>query len=61
MFARAVRPRFKADGAEGGGEPVEMSVIEGEDAVLPCEVHSVPPPSINWAKERHLISPFSPR
>ncbi|XP_075872115.1 hemicentin-1 isoform X2 [Nelusetta ayraudi] len=56
-----VRPRFKADGADGAEEPVKMSAIEGEDAVLPCEVHSVPPPSISWAKERQLISPFSPR
>lgn len=61
MHARAVHPRLKADGAGGADESVKMSVIEGEDAVLPCEVHSVPPPSISWAKERQLISPFSPR
>uniref|UniRef100_A0A3Q2YR82 Hemicentin 1 n=1 Tax=Hippocampus comes TaxID=109280 RepID=A0A3Q2YR82_HIPCM len=37
-----------------------FSVIEGEDAILLCEVHSVPPPSISWARERQLISPYSP-
>uniref|UniRef100_A0A3B5LKZ5 Hemicentin 1 n=1 Tax=Xiphophorus couchianus TaxID=32473 RepID=A0A3B5LKZ5_9TELE len=42
------------------GEPVRMSVIKGEDIVLPCDVQSVPPPTISWAKEKQLISPFSP-
>ncbi|XP_060933914.1 hemicentin-1 [Limanda limanda] len=56
-----VRPRTNVDGAGFSAEPVRMSVIEGEDVVLPCEVHSVPPPTISWAKERQLISPFSPR
>ncbi|XP_034438633.1 hemicentin-1 isoform X1 [Hippoglossus hippoglossus] len=56
-----VRPRTNVDGAGVSAEPMRMSVIEGEDVVLPCEVHSVPPPTISWAKERHLISPFSPR
>uniref|UniRef100_A0A3Q4HTJ7 Hemicentin 1 n=1 Tax=Neolamprologus brichardi TaxID=32507 RepID=A0A3Q4HTJ7_NEOBR len=37
-----VRPRSKVgdDGHSAG--PTKMSVIEGEDAVLPCDVHSVP-------------------
>ncbi|XP_067452563.1 hemicentin-1 isoform X1 [Thunnus thynnus] len=58
-----VRPRSGANagGAGGSTEPSRMSVIQGEDAILPCEVHSVPPPTISWAKERQLISPFSPR
>ncbi|KAM7388095.1 hypothetical protein PAMP_024296 [Pampus punctatissimus] len=57
-----VRPRSNTNGGAGGSmEPSRMSVIEGEDAILPCEVHSVPPPTISWAKERQLISPFSPR
>ncbi|XP_068563703.1 hemicentin-1 [Cebidichthys violaceus] len=56
-----VRPRSNISGAGGTAEPMKMSVIEGEDAILPCEVHSVPPPTISWAKERQLISPFSPR
>lgn len=61
VFDRPVRPRSKAgdDGHSAG--PTKMSVIEGEDAVLPCDVHSVPPPIISWAKERQLISPYSPR
>uniref|UniRef100_UPI0037E9B6AB hemicentin-1 n=1 Tax=Semicossyphus pulcher TaxID=241346 RepID=UPI0037E9B6AB len=56
-----VRPRSNAGGAGGSAEPMRMSVIEGEDAILPCEVRSVPPPTISWAKEKQLISPFSPR
>ncbi|XP_058494160.1 hemicentin-1 isoform X1 [Solea solea] len=56
-----VRPRSNVNGAGVSTEPLRMSVIEGEDALLPCEVHSVPPPTISWAKERQLISPFSPR
>ncbi|KAG8003177.1 Hemicentin-1, partial [Nibea albiflora] len=58
-----VRPRSNGGGGGGGGsaEPTKMSVIEGEDAILPCEVRSVPPPTISWAKEKQLISPFSPR
>ncbi|XP_056893820.1 hemicentin-1 isoform X2 [Takifugu flavidus] len=56
-----VRPRSNAGGAGSSAEPIRMSAIEGEDAVLPCEVHSVPPPTVSWARERHLISPFSPR
>ncbi|XP_022603168.1 hemicentin-1 [Seriola dumerili] len=56
-----VRPRSNVGGAGVSAEPMRMSVVEGEDAILPCEVHSVPPPTISWAKERHFISPFSPR
>ncbi|XP_034738598.1 hemicentin-1 isoform X2 [Etheostoma cragini] len=56
-----VRPRSNVGGAGGSAKPQRMSVIEGVDAILPCEVHSVPPPTISWAKERQLISPFSPR
>ncbi|XP_036375886.1 hemicentin-1 [Megalops cyprinoides] len=58
-----VRPRVS--GTQGGqdstGGLVEVSVTAGEDVILPCEVQSVPPPIITWAKERQLISPFSPR
>ncbi|XP_019904855.2 hemicentin-1 isoform X2 [Esox lucius] len=58
-----VRPRQigGSGGAGGDGEALEVSVIVGEDVTLPCEVQSVPPPIITWAKERQLISPFSPR
>ncbi|TKS74334.1 Hemicentin-1 Fibulin-6 [Collichthys lucidus] len=55
-----VRPRSNGGGGGGSAEPTKMSVIEGEDAILPCEVRSVPPPTISWAKEKQLISPFSP-
>ncbi|XP_019730955.1 hemicentin-1 isoform X2 [Hippocampus comes] len=56
-----VRPRSNTSGARVSSVPTRMSVIEGEDAILLCEVHSVPPPSISWARERQLISPYSPR
>ncbi|MBN3302329.1 HMCN1 protein, partial [Amia calva] len=61
-----VKPRVSVPGREQEGEGarvglVEMSVTAGEDVILPCEVKSVPPPIITWAKERQLISPFSPR
>ncbi|XP_070688049.1 hemicentin-1 [Pempheris klunzingeri] len=56
-----VRPRSNIGGTRDSAGPMSMSVIEGEDAILPCEVRSVPPPTISWAKERQLISPFSPR
>ncbi|XP_032380766.1 hemicentin-1 isoform X2 [Etheostoma spectabile] len=56
-----VRPRSNVGGAGGSPKPIRMSVIEGVDSILPCEVYSVPPPTISWAKERQLISPFSPR
>ncbi|XP_077934173.1 hemicentin-1 [Halichoerus grypus] len=42
-------------------KPVEISVLAGEEVTLPCEVKSLPPPIITWAKETQLISPFSPR
>ncbi|KAM4629779.1 hemicentin-1 [Polymixia lowei] len=58
-----VRPRTSGGGggSDGFEEPFRASVIEGQDVTLPCDVHSVPPPIITWAKERQLISPFSPR
>ncbi|ROL43461.1 Hemicentin-1, partial [Anabarilius grahami] len=40
---------------------LEMSVTVGDDVTLPCEVESIPPPIITWAKDKQLISPFSPR
>uniref|UniRef100_A0A3Q1K5W9 Ig-like domain-containing protein n=1 Tax=Anabas testudineus TaxID=64144 RepID=A0A3Q1K5W9_ANATE len=55
------KPQSNVGGAGASAKPMKMSVIEGEDAILPCEVHSVPPPTIIWAKEKQLISPFSPR
>ncbi|KFO28580.1 Hemicentin-1 [Fukomys damarensis] len=42
-------------------KPVEISVLAGEEVTLPCEVKSLPPPIITWAKEAQLISPLSPR
>ncbi|XP_061680955.1 hemicentin-1 isoform X2 [Syngnathoides biaculeatus] len=56
-----VRPRSNAGSASGSLDPMRISVTEGEDAILLCDVHSVPPPSISWAKEKRLISPYSPR
>nr|XP_061831771.1 hemicentin-1-like isoform X1 [Nerophis lumbriciformis] len=56
-----VRPRSNVGSAGSSTEQSRMSVIQGEDAILPCEVQSVPPPTITWAKERQLISPYSPR
>ncbi|XP_028301363.1 hemicentin-1 isoform X2 [Gouania willdenowi] len=56
-----VRPRPKAGGDGGSSQPTKTSVIEGDDVILPCDVTSVPLPTINWAKEKQLISPFSPR
>ncbi|KAL1022832.1 hypothetical protein UPYG_G00032950 [Umbra pygmaea] len=58
-----VRPRPSGGSRGPGGQAgaLEVSVIEGEEVTLPCEVQSVPPPIITWAKERQLISPFSPR
>ncbi|XP_072429742.1 hemicentin-1 isoform X3 [Chiloscyllium punctatum] len=57
-----VKPRIitESKGSERGS-PKEVSVIEGEDVTLSCEVQSFPPPIINWAKNMQLISPFSPR
>uniref|UniRef100_A0AAR2KQZ6 Hemicentin 1 n=1 Tax=Pygocentrus nattereri TaxID=42514 RepID=A0AAR2KQZ6_PYGNA len=53
-----VRPRLSGGGP---GDLLEMSVKLGEDVTLPCEVQSVPPPIITWAKDKQLISPYSPR
>ncbi|NWX99119.1 HMCN1 protein, partial [Nothoprocta ornata] len=59
-----VKPRVSRPGDQQGNaydKPIEISVIAGEDVTLPCEVKSLPPPIITWAKEMQLISPFSPR
>ncbi|KAJ0032742.1 hypothetical protein NQD34_002823 [Periophthalmus magnuspinnatus] len=55
-----VRPRSRTS-PDGPSVPLNMSVVEGDDVILPCEVQSAPPPTFSWAKERHLISPFSIR
>uniref|UniRef100_A0A4W3JWV4 Hemicentin 1 n=1 Tax=Callorhinchus milii TaxID=7868 RepID=A0A4W3JWV4_CALMI len=55
-----VKPRVSA-GSRSGESPREISVVAGHDATLPCEVQSFPPPIITWAKNRQLISPYSPR
>ncbi|KAM9324527.1 hemicentin-1 [Gastrophryne carolinensis] len=46
------------DGSKG---QIEVSAKVNDNVVLPCEVKSVPPPFITWAKEKQLISPFSQR
>nr|XP_005290755.1 hemicentin-1 isoform X1 [Chrysemys picta bellii] len=59
-----VKPRVSRPGNQQGStydKPIEISVTAGEDVTLPCEVKSLPPPIITWAKEMQLISPFSPR
>ncbi|XP_020958298.1 hemicentin-1 isoform X2 [Sus scrofa] len=57
-----VRPRVIGDQRGlSQDKPVEISVLAGEEVTLPCEVKSLPPPIITWAKETQLISPFSPR
>ncbi|KAI1236572.1 hypothetical protein IHE44_0014825 [Lamprotornis superbus] len=59
-----VKPRVSRPGEQQGNahdKPIEVSVIAGEDVTLPCEVRSLPPPIITWAKDMQLISPFSPR
>ncbi|KAM6165457.1 hemicentin-1 [Erethizon dorsatum] len=57
-----VRPRvFGEHQGLSQNKPVEISVLAGEEVTLPCEVKSLPPPVITWAKETQLISPFSPR
>lgn len=64
MFLVIVKPRVSRPGDEEGNaydKPLEISVIAGEDVTLPCEVKSLPPPIITWAREMQLISPFSPR
>lgn len=61
MFHVAVKPRVSRPGDQQGHGPIEISVITGDDVTLPCEVKSLPPPIITWAKETQLISPFSLR
>ncbi|XP_025019182.1 hemicentin-1 [Python bivittatus] len=59
-----VKPRISRPGIQQGSSsdnPTEISVTVGEEVTLPCEVKSLPPPIITWAKEMQLISPFSPR
>ncbi|ETE68709.1 Hemicentin-1, partial [Ophiophagus hannah] len=59
-----VKPRVSRPGNQQGSSPdnpIEMSVTAGEEVTLPCEVKSLPPPIITWAKEMQLVSPFSPR
>ncbi|MCJ8749980.1 hypothetical protein PDJAM_G00193750 [Pangasius djambal] len=59
-----VRPRLSGGGAgdqSGSRDPLDMSVTVGEDVTLPCDVQSVPPPIITWAKDKQLISPYSSR
>ncbi|XP_053542916.1 hemicentin-1 isoform X1 [Ictalurus punctatus] len=59
-----VRPRLSGGGdgeRSGSTEPLDMSVTVGDDVTLPCDVQSVPPPIITWAKDKQLISPYSPR
>ncbi|XP_063154493.1 hemicentin-1 [Candoia aspera] len=59
-----VKPRVSRPGNQKGSSsdnPIEISVTAGEEVTLPCEVKSLPPPIITWAKEMQLISPFSPR
>lgn len=57
-----VRPRVFGDQRGlSQDKPVEISVLAGEEATLPCEAKSLPPPIITWAKDSQLISPFSPR
>ncbi|XP_069890339.1 hemicentin-1 [Dipodomys merriami] len=57
-----VRPRIFGDQRGlSQDKPVEISVLAGEEVTLPCEVKSLPPPIITWAKETQFISPFSPR
>lgn len=56
---RVSRPENQQEDAYD--KPIEISVTAGEDVTLPCDVKSLPPPVITWAKEMQLISPFSPR
>ncbi|OXB72513.1 UNVERIFIED_CONTAM: hypothetical protein H355_016382 [Colinus virginianus] len=57
----SVKPKVSSRGGQQGHGPIEISVITGDDVTLPCEVKSLPPPIITWAKETQLISPFSLR
>ncbi|XP_040215726.1 hemicentin-1 isoform X1 [Rana temporaria] len=60
-----VKPRILNTGSsslqDGFKGQIEISAKVSDDVVLPCEVKSVPPPFITWAKETQLISPFSQR
>ncbi|XP_016146102.1 hemicentin-1-like [Sinocyclocheilus grahami] len=60
-----VKPRLSGVGGtemqNNYSKLLEMSVKVGDDVTLPCEVESIPPPIITWAKDKHLISPFSNR
>uniref|UniRef100_A0A673IBQ3 Hemicentin-1 n=1 Tax=Sinocyclocheilus rhinocerous TaxID=307959 RepID=A0A673IBQ3_9TELE len=65
LCKRVVKPRQSVVGGtemqNNSGKLLEMSVKVGDDVTLPCEVESVPPPIITWAKDKQLISPFSNR
>ncbi|KAM5147900.1 hemicentin-1 [Mantella aurantiaca] len=60
-----VKPRILNTGSwnrrDGSKGHIELSANVNDDVVLPCEVKSVPPPFITWAKETQLISPYSQR
>ncbi|XP_073439014.1 hemicentin-1 [Dendrobates tinctorius] len=57
-----VKPRIvKSDIIGASNSQLEIYVKVGDSVILPCEVKSVPPPFITWAKETQLISPFSQR
>uniref|UniRef100_A0A669QE89 Hemicentin 1 n=1 Tax=Phasianus colchicus TaxID=9054 RepID=A0A669QE89_PHACC len=51
-----VKPRVSRPGDQQGHGPIEISVISGEDVTLSCEVKSLPPPIITWAKETQNFS-----
>ncbi|XP_038613568.1 hemicentin-1 [Tachyglossus aculeatus] len=56
-----VKPRLSGHQGKSHDKPIEISVTAGEDVLLPCEVKSLPPPVVTWAREMQLISPFSSR
>ncbi|KTF76822.1 hypothetical protein cypCar_00021533 [Cyprinus carpio] len=60
-----VKPRLSGVGGtemeNNYNKLLEMSVKVGDDVTLPCELESIPPPIITWAKDKQLISPFSNR
>uniref|UniRef100_A0A452IZR1 Ig-like domain-containing protein n=1 Tax=Gopherus agassizii TaxID=38772 RepID=A0A452IZR1_9SAUR len=52
--------KYKLKSNQGGtyDKPIEISVTAGKDVTLPCEVKSLPPPIITWAKEmQHTFLP----
>uniref|UniRef100_A0A803Y2N3 Ig-like domain-containing protein n=1 Tax=Meleagris gallopavo TaxID=9103 RepID=A0A803Y2N3_MELGA len=58
MFHVTVKPRVSRPEDQQGHGPLEISVISGEDVTLSCEVKSLPPPIITWAKEtQHTFLP----